>query len=202
MDYFPNTSTIPKGGTILFSSSVALLFGYVLWSLPSVLLALLVVCGGRWLVRWRRGRSVRWPRELVVLLFVCYLAFLLSITLNLEMVWVSLFHGWIPPAPRWFQGGLNLHLWSGLRVDSLWEGIMLVGNVAMFLPLGFFLPLLWRWKGVIPVVAVGAVLSLSIEGMQFVIGRALDVGDVFLNTLGTALGWLLYTKVSMVQFRT
>lgn len=186
----------------MFSSSAVLLFGYALWSLPSILLALLLVGGGRWLVRWRRGRSVRWPRELAVLLFVCYLAFLLSITLNLEMVWVSLFHGWTPPAPRWFQGGINLCLWSGLRVDSLWEGVMLAGNVAMFLPLGFFLPLLWRWKRVIPVVAVGAALSLSIEGMQFVIGRALDVSDVYLNTLGTALGWLLYTRVSVVGFRT
>lgn len=186
----------------MFSSSVILLFGYVRWSLPSILLALLLVGGGRWLVRRSRGQRAQWPREFVVVLFACYLAFLLSITLNLEMVWVSLFHGWMPPAPRWFQGGINLHLWSGLRVDSSWEGVMLVGNVALFLPLGVFVPLLWRWNRVLPVAAVGTALSLSIEGMQFVIGRAFDVSDVFLNTLGTALGWFLYKKVWMVPFRT
>ena len=186
----------------MFSSSVVLLFGYVLWSLPSILLALLLVGGGRWLVRRSRGQRAQWPHELVVVLFACYLAFLLSITLNLEMVWVSLFHGWMPPAPRWFQGGINLHLWSSLRVDSSWEGVMLVGNVALFLPVGVFVPFLWRWKRVIPVVAVGAALSLSIEGMQFVVGRALDVNDILLNTSGTALEWFLYTKVSMVQFHT
>lgn len=161
-------------------------------TIPSIALGLVLVGGGRWLVRRSRGQRARWPHELAVILFVCYLAFLLSITLNLEVVWVSLLHGWPLPAPRWFQGGVNLHLLEGLRVHSVWEGVMLAGNVALFLPLGIFVPLLWRWQRVLPVVAVGAVLSLSIEGMQFVIGRALDISDVLLNTLGTALGWLCW----------
>ena len=62
------------------------------------------------------------------------------------------------------------------------------GNIALFVPLGFFLllaarrPLPW-------VVAVGAATSLAVETAQYVMGtRVSDVDDVVLNTAGTLLG--------------
>jgi glycopeptide antibiotics resistance protein len=68
-----------------------------------------------------------------------------------------------------------------------------LGNVLLFVPLGFILPLLWPrlntpWR----VIGLGAVISLGIELAQVVmpgIHRA-DVNDVLLNTLGTGLGCL------------
>jgi glycopeptide antibiotics resistance protein len=73
-----------------------------------------------------------------------------------------------------------------------------LGNIALFLPLGTLLPLLFRrfreWK---QVVLLAVFLSLSIETIQFFsafIGnfRSVDIDDVILNTLGACVGFAIY----------
>lgn len=79
---------------------------------------------------------------------------------------------------------------SGGRMG--WGQYMLLGNVVMFAPLGFFSALLWRaphwWKAML----VGFCTSLSIEIIQFFVGRSSDVNDVLLNTLGALCGFWLF----------
>jgi glycopeptide antibiotics resistance protein len=68
-----------------------------------------------------------------------------------------------------------------------------VGNVVLFMPLGFLLPLLEpRLDRRGRMLALGAATSLGIELSQTAmpgIHRA-DVNDLILNTLGVGLGWL------------
>jgi glycopeptide antibiotics resistance protein len=76
-----------------------------------------------------------------------------------------------------------------------------LGNIALFLPLGFLLPMLTnRFNSMKRVVLLAACLSLSIETIQFFsrfIGslRAVDIDDVLLNTLGACLGLVVYRLV-------
>lgn len=71
-------------------------------------------------------------------------------------------------------------------------------NVALFVPLGFFLRLVWR-RGVLASAATGFAISLAIEVTQYtgVWGiyrcayRLLDVDDLLANTLGALLGGML-----------
>ena len=69
--------------------------------------------------------------------------------------------------------------------------IGVLGNVVMFMPFGFFPPLLWRVSGR-KAVAVGFLSSLAVELTQLFLPRWTDVDDLILNTLGAALGLLLY----------
>lgn len=78
------------------------------------------------------------------------------------------------------------------------------GNVLLFVPLGFLLPLVLprldrRWR----VLTVGAGVSLLIELAQLPMPgvRRADVNDLLLNVAGTALGWLLYALVSRADSR-
>jgi len=79
----------------------------------------------------------------------------------------------------------------GLR-GGPWVFFMLLGNIGMFLPLGFFPALLWRrprwWKSLL----IGFSASVTIEFVQFFIGRSTDIDDVILNTTGALLGYWLY----------
>lgn len=75
------------------------------------------------------------------------------------------------------------------------EGVLvnLVGNVAAFIPFGFFLPLLWHKTGrffIIFFLSFG--FSLLVESIQLIykVGT-FDVDDLFLNTLGGLIGYLL-----------
>lgn len=70
------------------------------------------------------------------------------------------------------------------------------GNVGMFLPIGFFPALLWRrwkwWKSLL----CGFGLSLFIELAQIPIQRGTDIDDLMLNTLGAALGYVVYVMLA------
>lgn len=65
-----------------------------------------------------------------------------------------------------------------------------IPNVALFVPLGFFLN--WFWNKSLKAAALeGFCLSMCIELMQIFTFRATDVNDLITNTLGTVLGFLL-----------
>jgi len=69
-----------------------------------------------------------------------------------------------------------------------------VGNFIMLLPLGIYLPLLYkRLQHFLVVTAVAMLVSVSIELMQLATHyRITDINDVILNTAGAALGFILY----------
>ncbi|MBQ6569260.1 MAG: VanZ family protein [Clostridia bacterium] len=69
--------------------------------------------------------------------------------------------------------------------------INFLGNIIMFMPFGFAIPLLWKIEGK-KVILIGLCCSCFIEFCQLFLSRGTDVDDLMLNTLGTALGYLLY----------
>jgi glycopeptide antibiotics resistance protein len=69
--------------------------------------------------------------------------------------------------------------------------ISLIGNIVMFIPIGFFIKLLWNCSDK-KVVIHGFFISLFIEFTQIFIGRETDIDDLILNTLGTFIGLMIY----------
>jgi glycopeptide antibiotics resistance protein len=66
-----------------------------------------------------------------------------------------------------------------------------IGNVLLFIPLGFLLAASFRpLRRLLPGVAVAAGISLAIEAMQSLpsIGRSTSVDDLIFNTIGAAIG--------------
>lgn len=72
--------------------------------------------------------------------------------------------------------------------------VNLVGNVVMFLPLGFFLGALWKglrrlWR----CLAVSALLVTAVELTQMLTLRgSCDVDDLILNLAGAGVGYILF----------
>lgn len=68
-----------------------------------------------------------------------------------------------------------------------------LGNTLMFIPWGFFRPLLWKKQQKFARMLNGAVLlTLFIEFVQLFIYRTVDIDDIILNTLGSMTGSGLY----------
>ena len=71
----------------------------------------------------------------------------------------------------------------------------IVNNVLLFLPIGVLMGLMvtqksqkW-WRGWLVVVTTGIMLSVGIEGLQFVLKRGLcETDDVIHNTVGCLMG--------------
>lgn len=69
--------------------------------------------------------------------------------------------------------------------------INILGNIIMFMPIGFCVPLLWKTSNRTTIL-VGFCSSLFIEVSQLFIARCTDVDDLILNTFGSALGLFLF----------
>lgn len=65
-------------------------------------------------------------------------------------------------------------------------------NILLFVPLGFFLPLLWKeFQALRHTVICGFCLSLGIEILQIFTFRLTDIDDLITNTLGALLGFFI-----------
>ncbi|MBG9454645.1 hypothetical protein ABE61_11430 [Lysinibacillus sphaericus] len=75
--------------------------------------------------------------------------------------------------------------------------INLLGNLLIFTPMGFLLPLLSKkCRKAWIVICIGFISSLAVETIQFIftVGSA-DIDDLILNTLGAWLGYLAYKSI-------
>ena len=135
------------------------------------------------------GQKFPWGRALLYLMLVGYLA--------------VVFYATIPRGSGGFRQ-VNLHLfrawreaWNNFSAKN-WANVLL--NVAMFVPLGFLLPILWKifrkWYVMAP---AGFAVSLGIELFQLATGRGIcDVDDLLANTLGALIGYFLIMTVLSV----
>ena len=78
----------------------------------------------------------------------------------------------------------------------------ILGNIILFMPLGFILVLKFkRLNNMMSVVLVGVLSSTCIEIIQLLLpNRAFDIDDIILNTLGTMIGFLVLkaTKIEKI----
>jgi glycopeptide antibiotics resistance protein len=83
-------------------------------------------------------------------------------------------------------------------------------NILMFMPVGFFLPLLWkRFENIGLTFTWGFLFSLSIEIIQLLNDRITDIDDLLMNAAGTVAGYLiwacfkkLWLKISVFSLET
>ena len=139
------------------------------------------------------------PREGALLLFWLFCGGMAMLTLTPYWFdWLALVRGLRPIHPPFFTLG-RIELAGGFRDFGsqnsflrVWALYILLGNVIMFMPFGFFAALLWRgftWRRAL---AVGTAITLSVECWQLAVGRAFDVSDIILNTLGVLCGYWVW----------
>jgi glycopeptide antibiotics resistance protein len=96
--------------------------------------------------------------------------------------------------------GIRDLLEGSTRAAIVW---LVGGNILVFVPFGFMLPLLWeRARGWRRALLAGFALSFGIEAVQLTVSlrvgyayRVTELDDVLLNVLGVLLGYLLYRLV-------
>ena len=129
--------------------------------------------------------------EIMKLLFVCYLSGLISLVILPANFWLSFFDGiflgwWNELSPIFSFGGFNLipsliKALSGNIVIGSWVKTMLIGNIAMFMPMGFFLPFVTEKVNRKNIFTAAIVIPLGVEFLQMNLGRSFDVDDLICN---------------------
>ncbi|WP_336082631.1 VanZ family protein [Nocardia sp. SSK8] len=144
----------------------------------------LIVIGA--LVRWRIGNAM--PRREALRRSIAEVGAALG---TLPWVWMIL-------TPTGGERAVSLVPLRDL-VDTLGAApstilVQVGANVAVFVPLGFLLPLRFpRWSSVARMTLVGAGTSATLELAQYVLdlGRVSSIDDVLMNAAGAGLGALL-----------
>ena len=83
--------------------------------------------------------------------------------------------------------------WEYREKLGMWSVVNLLGNIAIFVPLGFIEPMASRERSFLGTILDGFAVSFLVEIFQFVskVGR-FDVDDLILNTLGVAIGYMVF----------
>lgn len=99
-------------------------------------------------------------------------------------------------------GGTNLSPFKEIfryEVGSSLFYRQVVGNIAMFVPLGYFASRYCKIKEFLTIFLVTLLSSGVIETVQYFIGRCFDIDDIILNIVGGVFGFLLYIALSAIN---
>ena len=117
--------------------------------------------------------------ELFKLSFLIYIMFLFYVVTFQDVSWSS--HNFIP-----FKEILRYDLGTNIFYKNTF------GNMLLFLPYGVFIAKYVKTDKISIVLLLAFITSLSIEVIQFLIGRVFDIDDIILNVLGCLIGYVFY----------
>lgn len=149
------------------------------------------------MIRFRKDKTTPISKKVFSCLFVCYMVGLVELVLLLDVLrvfwyWV-IYHMGCGIELRFFSMTFNL-------IPNFWHHINseVIGNLLMFIPFGILYSLAKKKPSIKNTVLTGFICTLVIEILQPVFGRAFDINDVILNTVGVVIGTLLYFVGSKV----
>lgn len=74
-----------------------------------------------------------------------------------------------------------------------------IGNIVIFIPFGYFVSRHVNAKKASHILIATAIISFTVETIQYRIGRAFDIDDILLNVVGSLAGFLLYIALTAIH---
>ena len=156
-------------------------------SWPTVVIVVMIVSIMRiaYIIKNDR-KSFRLYEELFNLMFIVYLLVLFQLVTSQDMAY----------------GGTNLVPFKEIMRYDLFSTSFIkqvLGNILLFVPLGYFATHYCKLKGVVSITIISLLSSATIEIVQHFIGRSVDIDDVILNVFGGIVGFLFYRLLSKID---
>ena len=155
-----------------------------------------------------RRDKMNWKHEAALLLFVMVVTGIASQTVVPKFYWENgalgiLGQGYADTAymTNFVPFNKIAEVVSVLRQGMWWYAMSeLIGNIGIFIPVGFLLPLLWKKFEKVWITAIICfAMTLFIECIQLLIPlRATDVDDIIMNTIGGIIGYALFLIVRRI----
>ncbi|MBZ9606471.1 VanZ family protein [Clostridium estertheticum] len=151
-----------------------------------------------------KNKQINWKYELKI----AFIFFCVAVILRFTFFPFDLVNGHIQPLTLEmnkiypfrinFIPLVNLFDYEGPIRDTL---INVIGNTAMFIPIGIIIPLTFsKLDSFSKVITIGFITSLIIEIMQLpFISRVSDIDDLILNTVGCGIGFAFYYLAHRVK---
>lgn len=145
-----------------------------------------------------KAKSRKRFRVLGKILFVLYIAFLL---------YFLIFSEWYGRTGEMREYRYNLVLFQEIKRFWVYKEQLgwisfanLFGNVLIFIPFGFFMPMASRYRSFFLTILYSFGLSFLVEAFQLVtkVG-SFDVDDLLLNTIGGVIGYIVFVICNTIR---
>lgn len=171
--------------------------------IPITLLVGLLYIIFRFLKLKKNNSDINYKREILYLIFICYIVGLFNLVLvprNFwDIIWYNIFYNFNEnPFAGIFDFSYNFiptiyKIIIGEYTLDSWGKAMIVGNFLMFIPMGIMLPLVFKNINKKNIFVIAILITLLIEILQPIVGRSFDIDDIIMNFIGSIIGYLAVT---------
>lgn len=153
---------------------------------PMLIIILVIVCSLRITYLITKHKKFQLHRELIYLIAIVYMLCLFHVvTFQDNNYGISNF---IP-----FKEIFRYSIGS----DKFIKNVM--GNIVLFIPYGFLASYFLNNKKISLISVLTIIISLTIESVQYYIGRVFDIDDIILNLLGGIIGFLIFVGLDAIR---
>ena len=169
--------------------------------IPITLLVGLLYIIFRFLKLKKNNSDINYKKEILYLIFVCYIVGLFNLVLVPRNFWNTIWHNIFynlneNPFEGIFDFSYNFiptiyKIIIGEYALGSWVKTMIIGNLLMFIPMGILLSLCFKNFKKKNMFNYAILIPLSIEVIQLVVGRSFDIDDLVMNFLGIFIGYYI-----------
>ena len=173
--------------------------------IPITLLVGLFYIIFRFLKLKKNNSDINSKKEILYLIFVCYIVGLFNLVLvpiNFwNIIWHNIFYNFNEnPFTGIFDFSYNFiptiyKIIIGNYALGDWVKTMIVGNLLMFIPMVILLSLCFKNINKKNIFKYAILIPFTIEVLQFVVGRSFDIDDLVMNFLGIVIGYFIVELV-------
>lgn len=177
--------------------------------IPITLLVGLFYIMFRFLKLKKNNSDINSKKEILYLIFVCYIVGLFNLVLvpiNFwNIIWHNIFYNFNEnPFAGIFDFSYNFiptiyKIIIGNYALGDWVKTMIVGNLLMFIPMGILLSLCFKNINKNNMFKYALLIPLAIEVIQLVVGRSFDIDDLIMNFLGIVIGHYIVELVKKLK---
>ena len=177
--------------------------------IPITLLVELLYIIFRFLKLKKNNSDINSKKEVLYLIFVCYIVGLFNLVLVPRNFWNTIWHNIFynlneNPFEGIFDFSYNFiptiyKIIIGEYALGSWVKTMIVGNLLMFIPMGILLSLCFKNFKKKNMFKYAILTPLAIEAIQLVVGRSFDIDDLVMNFLGIVIGYYIVELVKKLK---
>lgn len=177
--------------------------------IPITLLVGILYIIFRFLKLKKNNSDINYKREILYLIFICYIVGLFNLVLvpiNFwNIIWYNIFYNFNEnPFAGIFDFSYNFipiiyKIIIGEYTLDSWGKAMIVGNFLMFIPMGILLSLCLENVNKKNIFKYAVLIPLAIEVLQLVVGRSFDIDDLVMNFLGIVIGYYLVKLIKKLK---
>ena len=153
---------------------------------PSILLISVILISMRTFYIIKNKENALFYKEMMSYLFIIYILCLFYVVTFHDVSWSD--SNFTP-----FKEILRYSIGSKLFFKNV------IGNMAMFVPFGFFVSYFLKLEKVYSITFFTVITSFTIEITQLLIGRVFDVDDLILNLIGGIVGFIIYRIIHNIK---